>query len=181
MSNVNVRQAYLQYAGPYYSVVTQAYIAYHFLGPYALFNQTVSTSSSLFTNFITGQSAIGGLTDTAQAIDWVRINVFTPETYRVNARRVAVLITDGAPSDQYGDPGTAVNTAAETAASNLKTEDGVIFIYLRMADLVRGNGYIDYPTNWFQGIYDYMYSIPGGFPALPTLLTTQGFLDGVLC
>lgn len=74
----------------------------------------------------------GGTTDTGNAINYVRTEMFTAANYRPGSKRIAVLLTDGNPSDSVGATTSTTINQANAAAMNLREEDNVYFVFIRI-------------------------------------------------
>ena len=160
----NVRQGYVEFAGilivPPHNVI---------IGPTLPLESPVASSNGAFASNVTGLDAIYGSTNTPAAIDYARINMFTKANERPGAFRVAILVTDGFPTDTMGKDSSAMGIMAEQAAANLRDEDNVVFIFVRVGDPDL------YPLNWFNQTSDAIYHV-NSFPQLSELLTSQDFL-----
>lgn len=102
-----------------------------------------------FLTSISPLDAVGGTTDTAGAIDYVRTVMFTPQNKRPGSHRIVILATDGRPTDQNGVETETALIASETAVDAIRAEDDVIFVFLRI-----GN---DYPIDFMVGHANYIY------------------------
>lgn len=170
MSPTDTRQAIVQYAGEYW--VNDVYSAFTTIGPYRTFSDPTATSNSLWNSHISSVVTIGGTSNTTGAIDWVRMNILTPDTVRPGATRIVVLVVDGAPSNRAGIPSNLENdalvVAAETSAAALVAEDGAIFVVLEYAN-------DQYPPNWFTDVAHSIY-LATSVSQLNALLTSSEFL-----
>jgi hypothetical protein len=145
------RQAFVEYAGEYYNVLNNNYLGYHFLGPRNELGDSISTNKTLFLNTVSTLQAMGGTTNTSGVLDFVRQSVFVPSNLRIQSKRVVIIATDGFPTDKYGEENAATNALTETAALNLKSEDNVILIVIRIGFSVS--------NTWLVDIADYIYDI----------------------
>jgi hypothetical protein len=160
MSDIQARQGFIQYSGEYY--LNNQYIAYHFINSV----QELTSNKTLFLNRMNSLTVPGGTTNTSGILKHTRLFTLTNDNRRNGAIRVVVLVTDGYPSDRNGF--TITNgTQSELEASQLKEEDDVFFVFLRI-----GN---DYPANWFGGgIADKIYLVDS-FNTLESQLLVQNF------
>jgi hypothetical protein len=163
MSNIATRQGYVEFAGPVFEVGTEDYVRGQTINTVVNVTDAAAIDSLEFTNSVTSLTPSGGSTDTPGAINYVREHMFTGSNRRLGSRRVAVLITDGNPSDRFGASQPSSN-ATNQAVDLLREEDDVIFVFLRI-----GN---DYNDSFVQGYADYTYNTTS-FSTLNELLGEQ--------
>jgi hypothetical protein len=145
LSGDGIRMGYLTFAGPY-TFDPQFYTIHDTLNVTDVPN---SVTTSLFTADVGSLSAHGGTTDTSGAIDYVRTAMFTEENLRPGSHRIVILATDGYPTDSSGVETTAATDAAHAATLNLRAEDQVVFVFLKL-----GN---DYPPGFMEDEANYIY------------------------
>jgi hypothetical protein len=94
----------------------------------------IASDSALFLDDIATLNAVGGTSDTAGAIDFVRTELLRSEDKRPGSHRIVVLATDGDPSDGDGASTEETRLLAEAATLSLRAEDDVIFVFLRFTE-----------------------------------------------
>jgi len=98
------------------------------IGDRLLLNDTSAVDSGAFDSFVASMVAPLGTTDTPYAIDFLRTDVFTPDTFRNGAFRVVFLITGGYNTDETDETNPALQAETENAINRLREEDGVIVV-----------------------------------------------------
>ncbi|KAH9258911.1 hypothetical protein BASA81_002975 [Batrachochytrium salamandrivorans] len=155
------RMGFLLFAGP---LTTDA--SYATVGMNLNVTDSAATNAAEFVQIVSGLAAVGGTTNTAGAIDFVREHMFTPENKRPGSHRIVILITDGNPSDADGDETTPGPIAAANAAVvSLREEDNVIFVFLRMGDNYEDQ-FLSAQSNF---VYDSTYATLGDLLYSPFL------------
>jgi len=164
MSPSAVRQGYLEYSG---EVLNGGVVTGTILGPVLNVTDQIASDKASFLASVASLSPIGGTTNTPFAIDYVRNNMFTSTNRRENSFRIVILVTDGFPTDNRGLTNPSLNTATENAAVQLRDEDDVIFIFVKVGT--------DYPVNWFNQVAEKVYEV-ASFSQLYELLERDDFL-----
>lgn len=147
LSETQTRMGFLQFTGP-----SQAHPGLTTIGE--TLNLTEPSASNLagFVSAVGALGDLGGTTDTITAIEYVREHMFTPENKRPNVNRIVILMTDGDPTDNMG---ASVDDSAieqvNQAVVALREEDDVIFVLVRLGDLV------DYSDDFLLGVVDFRY------------------------
>jgi hypothetical protein len=141
MSNTTIRQGFVQFAGSY--TFNPAFTT---IGSVIPLDSPVASSNSLFISTLNTFTAPGGTSNTSGAFTYVRTNMFTPTTYRSNAVRVFIILSNVGTSDVDGFKNQPVDVnAAQNAANATVYEDNAIFLWVNFQG---GN----YPAGWFNGI-----------------------------
>jgi hypothetical protein len=110
ISASNTRLAYLTFAGPNPTDPSKGFKTLNQNLNLTDFNTSVNFT--LFSANLLSLSPVGGTTDTAGALDFVRTSMLTPENYRPGTHRVVILATDGFPTDSNGSVTTAASRRA---------------------------------------------------------------------
>ncbi|KAH9253570.1 hypothetical protein BASA81_008406 [Batrachochytrium salamandrivorans] len=119
LSPTQTRMGFVQFAGPHYDDPS-----YQTIGDNLDVTDSAAVDVNAFDPLIRSLLPMGGTTNTAGALDYVRQHMFTPTNKRAGSHRIVVLITDGNPSDSYGNEiGDGPITAANEAVVNLREED----------------------------------------------------------
>lgn len=167
MGPSGIRQAFLTFSGPSVLIPNTQTIN----NVSALTDLPFAVSAPNFTARVSQLRALGGSTDQAGAIDFVRTTMLTPANYRPGSQRIVIFASDGGPTlpdgELEGGPDEPSGASTESAVTLLKQEDGVIFVFLRFEDPLL------YPANFLRTLADYTYDTT--FAALPLLLDL-GFL-----
>ena len=155
MSSAATRQGFVEFAGPLHTF-PDVYRGFQTIGPYLNLSSPEATKITKFIQQLQALFLIGGTTDLAGALDFVRTVVFNPGNRRPGSRRIVVLAGDGRPSDRFGRRSDQAAADAEAAMDRLKQEDGIYFVFLRIGS--------DYPARFFESKADYIYDAT--FPTL---------------
>lgn len=162
MCEGGMRQVFVEYAGPYYDLGGR-YAGFQLIHDFMNFTDPISSHPDLFKQRVETLVASGGTTATAAAIDFVREEVLTNDTYRPGSVRIVILGTDGAPTDLHGMDSDEEDDKAEEAVRRIKVDDDVFFVFLKFGD--------DYREEWFKGVADAIYDT--SFVSLGNLLDEQ--------
>ena len=171
MSSVATRQAAVVYSGLYYLQGggpggSDTFVGGTDIGNYSLLTSSVATSNTGFSSWVRNMSDVGYTTNTPNAINFTRDTMFTSANQRSGAFRIAILITDGYPTNTYGYNSPLMANQTEVAAESLRDEDQATFIFVRVG---LANATHLYPPNWFVTIADQIYEVTS-FEELNTLL-----------
>ncbi|KAH9260455.1 hypothetical protein BASA81_001625 [Batrachochytrium salamandrivorans] len=134
-----VRQGFLEYGGAYaddpqFGTVIDAL--------------NTTSDMNLFLSRLEALTAVGGTTNTADAIDYV-LNVMLAGQ-APNPNRFVILATDGNPSDMFGETTNDTVAAAEQAAARIRQVAGATFVFLRF-------GQHNYYPGFLEGTADHIY------------------------
>lgn len=125
MSSTATRQAFLLYAGP-----SNINPSFRTINSNSNVTDSAAISASGFQALINGLVAPGGSTDMAGAVDFVRTAMFVPGNRRVGSQRIVILLAGNEPTGPDGNPSPVANV--ESAVTQLKTEDDVLFVVVRL-------------------------------------------------
>lgn len=128
LSPEQTRVGYVEYAGVYTGHTDFYGNPYITIGKYLNVDDPAASNITDFLIKINNLTAIAGNKITNAAFDFVRENMFTPDNYRNDSRRIVVLLTGGNPTDDFGVQTVTARTDTETASINLQTEDGVYLV-----------------------------------------------------
>jgi hypothetical protein len=127
----NTRMGYVVFAGPFDPEPDPNFKT---ILAYLNITDPIASDSALFLDDVATLNAVGGTTNTAGAIDFVRTELLRPEDKRPGSHRIVVLATDGDPTDGDGTATEETRLLAEAATLNLRAEDDVIFVFLRFTE-----------------------------------------------
>jgi len=163
MSSTTIRQSLVVFSGP--NLADPEFETLPVIGNTLLLNNSNAASNSGFQTFVTNDMVLmGGTTNTPEALNFVRTHVLSPQTHRNGAFRYVILITDGAPTDDYGSDSLERVSATVDEVRSLQSEDNA-FVILMQNILTGGD---NYPSEWNSTVFDHIYQFED-FILLPDL------------
>ena len=138
----DMRMGYIEFSGPFGDEFRTVVATLNVTDPIAQDTESIRNS-------VLSLVPEGGTSATADAIDYVRINMFTPDNLRAGSKRIVVLLSDGNPTDSTGSYNITLVELANQAALNIRQEDDVIFVFVKVGT--------DYNPALFQGIVNHVY------------------------
>jgi hypothetical protein len=146
----NTRMGYLVFSGPF---DPEPNLNFKTIQAFLNITDPIASGSALFLEDIATLDAVGGTTDTAGAIDFVRTELLRSEDKRPGSHRIVVLATDGDPTDNVGDSTEESRLLAEAASVLLRAEDDVIFVFLRFTEHL-----VSYHPDFMVASANYIYN-----------------------
>jgi hypothetical protein len=156
MSDTQTRLSYVTFAGNYSFFPDLFQTIYNV----SAVDAAAATDYDAFVASVDQLEAYGGTTDAAGVLDYVRTDMLTPANLRPGSKRIVVFATDGSPSNEIGATTPEVIQDAEFAAMQLRAEDDVTFVFLRIGE--------DYAVGSMEDEAPYIYD------------TTSATLDNLL-